>query len=110
MNDSIGTPALYILLALTEGEKHGYAIMKNVSTISDGEINLGPATLYTNIKRLLGGKLIREVGHKKDPAAIRPEERRRYYVLSSAGRQAANKELLRMEKLVRNFKPQTLSV
>jgi DNA-binding PadR family transcriptional regulator len=110
MNDSIGTPALYILLALTEGEKHGYAIMKDVAGISDGEVSLGPATLYTNIKRLLLAKHIREVGIKKDPNAIRPEERRRYYVLSSAGRQALKKELMRMEKLVRSFKPRTLSV
>ncbi|MEX2012345.1 MAG: helix-turn-helix transcriptional regulator [Patescibacteria group bacterium] len=110
MNDSIGTPALYILLALTEGEKHGYAIMKEVSVMSDDEINLGPATLYTNIKRLLLAKLIKEVGHKKDPAAIRPDERRRYYILSSTGRLVVKSELARMEKLVRNFKPQVLSV
>ena len=52
------TPAMHhILLALLEGDRHGYAIMQAIEVISRGEMRLGPGTLYTSIKKLLDAKL-----------------------------------------------------
>ena len=91
------TPAMHhILLALLEGERHGYAIMQAVETLSHGDMRLGPGTLYTSIKKMLDGRLIEE-------SAQRPEaddERRRYYRLSTAGREAVLAETRRLSRLV----------
>ena len=92
------TPAvLYILFSLAEGEKHGYAIMKEVEIISGGKFSMGPATLYTTIQRLLELGLIEETG-----AVSNSERRRRCYRLSGSGRQVFRDELNRMESLVRS--------
>ena len=56
------TPAVFfILFALAQGEKHGYAIMQHVSVLSDGKFRMGPGTLYTTIQRLLELSLIEEI-------------------------------------------------
>lgn len=92
------TPAVfYILFALAEGEKHGYAIMKEVETVSAGQFTMGPGTLYTTIQRLLQGALIEETSTSSDS-----ERRRRCYRLSRRGRQVFEVELNRMESLVRS--------
>ena len=92
------TPAVfYILFALAEGEKHGYAIMKEVEEISGGYFNMGPGTLYTTIQRLLELDLIEETATSSNS-----ERRRRYYRLSRSGRHALEAELNRMEALVRS--------
>jgi DNA-binding PadR family transcriptional regulator len=92
------TPAVfYILFALAEGEKHGYAIMKEVEIVSGGEFTMGPGTLYTTIQRLLQIALIEETSTSSDS-----ERRRRYYRLSRTGRQVLEAELNRMESLVRS--------
>ena len=92
------TPAVfYILFALAEGEKHGYAIMKGVETVSSGQFSMGPGTLYTTIQRLLELGLIEETSTASDS-----ERRRRYYRLSRSGRQVLEAELNRMESLVRS--------
>jgi DNA-binding PadR family transcriptional regulator len=92
------TPAVfYILFALAEGEKHGYAIMKEVETVSDGQFTMGPGTLYTTIQRLLQVGLIEETSTSSDSG-----RRRRYYRLSRSGRQVFEAELKRMESLVRS--------
>ena len=90
------TPAIfYILFALAEGEKHGYAIMKQVENISGGQFTMGPATLYTTIQRLLVLGLIEETSTSSDS-----ERRRRCYRLSGSGRQVFEAELHRMESLL----------
>lgn len=92
------TPAVfYILFALAEGEKHGYAIMKEVETVSGGQFTMGPGTLYTTIQRLLDLALIEETSTSSDS-----ERRRRYYRLSRRGRETFEAELNRMESLVRS--------
>ena len=92
------TPAVfYILFALAEGEKHGYAIMKEVEEISSGEFTMGPGTLYTTIQRLLELGLIEETSTSSSS-----ERRRRYYRLLRRGRQLLEAELNRMESLVRS--------
>lgn len=93
------TPAVFhILLALTDQERHGYAIMKEVEAQTDGEMLLRPGTLYQAIKRMLELGLIEESDERPDPAL--DDERRRYYKLSGLGRKTAAAEAARLQKLV----------
>lgn len=93
------TPAeFHILLALADGERHGYAIMREVSDRSRGRQRLGPGTLYRAIARLLEAGLIEASDIRPDPAL--DDQRRRYYQLTPLGRRAAGAEALRMERLV----------
>jgi DNA-binding PadR family transcriptional regulator len=87
----------FVLLALAGGEKHGYAIMKDVRELSDGRVQMGPATLYTTIQRLVESGWITEVEHTGDA-------RRRNYRLSADGRRALQEELQHMEALVKKTK------
>jgi DNA-binding PadR family transcriptional regulator len=94
------TPAMFhILLALAGGERHGYAIMREVEALTGGAQRLGPGSLYGSIKRLLAAGLIEECGERPDPAA--DDQRRRYYRLTDLGRRAAGAEARRLEALVR---------
>lgn len=94
------TPAVFhILLALADGEKHGYAIMQEVASLTNGDVKMGPGTLYGSIKRMLEAGLIRESGERPDPAL--DDERRRYYCLTSRGEQVARAEARRLESLLR---------
>ena len=93
------TPAmLHVLLALADGEKHGYAIIKEVSRRTGGEVQLGAGTLYALIKRLLAEGLIVESDERPDPAL--DDERRRYYRLAPFGRAVAIAEVRRLESIV----------
>ncbi|HEX4146381.1 MAG TPA: PadR family transcriptional regulator [Pirellulales bacterium] len=90
----------HILLALADGDRHGYGIMQEVAARSQGTIRLGPGTLYGAIKRLLASELIEESA--KRPAARNDDERRRcYYRLTKVGRNVAEKEARRLLELVR---------
>lgn len=92
------TPAeFHILMALADGERHGYGIMQEVSG-GDSSIRLGPGTLYRSIKRLLNDALIDESEGRPDPDP--DDERRRYYRLTARGRAMAEDEATRLEKLV----------
>jgi len=94
------TPAVFhILLALADGEKHGYAIMQEVETATDGQMTLGPGTLYGSIKRMLKAGLIAETDERPDPAL--DDARRRYYELSGYGRKVLAAEVERLEQAVR---------
>ena len=89
------TPAVFfILFALAQGEKHGYAIMQQVSVLSDGKFRMGPGTLYTTIQRLLELSLIEEI----DAGA---GNRRRCYRLTRTGRLVFKAEVGRMDAVVR---------
>lgn len=93
------TPAVFhILLALVEGEQHGYRIMQTVSKNSDEQFHMGPGTLYGTIKRLLTEGLIEESGERPDPAL--DDERRRYYRLTELGKTALQAEAGRLDGLV----------
>ena len=89
----------HILLALADGEQHGYAIMKGVAARSEGTVRLGPGTLYGALKRLLETGLVEEAGERADPE--RGDERRRYYRLSPLGLAVARAEARRLEAIVR---------
>jgi len=93
------TPAVYhILLALSEGEKHGYAIMKDVDAQTGGTIRMGPGTLYGSIKRMLASALIEEADERPDPEL--DDERRRYYRLTGLGQRVAAAESERLARAV----------
>lgn len=92
------TPAVFhILLALADGEKHGYAIMRETDELSGGRVAMGPGTLYGTIKRMLAAGLIEEAGERDAPD---DNERRRYYKITSSGHKAAVAEAGRLEALV----------
>ena len=93
------TPAmLHVLLALADGDKHGYAVIKEVSRRTEGAVTLGAGTLYALVKRLLAEGLILETDDRPDPSL--DDERRRYYRLAPFGREVAVAEIRRHEQIV----------
>src|SRR5258708_6923708 len=75
------TPATYhILLALANGERHGYSIMQDIAAQTQGKLRIGPTTLYRSIRHMLEDGLITESDERPDPAL--DDERRRYYRLA----------------------------
>lgn len=93
------TPAVFhILLALAEGEKHGYAIMQDVEDNSGGSVKMGPGTLYGSIKRMLTAGLIEECDERPDPQM--DDQRRRYYQLTGLGQRVAVAESERLASMV----------
>lgn len=94
------TPAVFhILLALADGEKHGYAIMQEVEAVSGGTVNMGAGTLYGSIKRMLQAGLIEESDERPDPEI--DHQQRRYYRLSNFGERVLKAESFRLEAIVR---------
>jgi DNA-binding PadR family transcriptional regulator len=89
---------LHVLISLADGDKHGYAIIKEVAARTNGSFSLSPGTLYPVIRRLLEAALIEETDERPDPSL--DDERRRYYRLSKRGRQAAVAEMERMEEVI----------
>ncbi len=94
------TPSVfYILFALSNKERHGYQIMKQIEHDSDGKIKMGPGTLYGSIKRMIADGLIKEAYERPDPEF--DDERRRYYRLTEFGRKQLLMELERYQNTVR---------
>ena len=94
------TPAVFnILLALADGEKHGYAIVREVEEATDGGVRMGPGTLYGSLDRMLKAGLIEESEERPVPA--KDDERRRYYRLSEFGSRVLRAEVQRLSKAVR---------
>jgi DNA-binding PadR family transcriptional regulator len=87
----------HVLLSLADGERHGYAILQEVAHRTDDQLRLRTGTLYTVIKRMLDSGWIDEV----DSPADETDERRRYYGVTSAGRDVLRAEAKRLESLVR---------
>jgi len=93
------TPAVFhILLALSTGERHGYGIMKQVETDSQGKVSMGPGTLYGSLKRMLDAGLVQESDKRVDPEM--DDERRIYYQITGIGAQALESELDRYKRIV----------
>ena len=97
---SVPLPVLHILVALADGELHGYAIMQDVVARTDGGVRLGPATLYGSIKRMLHDGLIEELDERPD--SDDDDVRRRYYRITPHGRRIAKEEIGRLATLVRH--------
>lgn len=90
------TAAFHILVALADGDRHGYAIMQDVAAGTGGRIKLNPGTLYTTIRRLLEQGLVMELDERPDPED--DDERRRYYRLTETGRDVAKAEAARLQE------------
>ncbi|HZU65888.1 MAG TPA: helix-turn-helix transcriptional regulator [Ktedonobacteraceae bacterium] len=93
------TPAVFhILLALADGERHGYGIMQEIAARTQGTMRMGPGTLYGSIKRMLADGLIEQAAERPDPEL--DDERRRYYRLTNFGLRVLQAEAQRLEQLV----------
>src|SRR5882724_4782060 len=93
------SPAIFhILLSLGEGERHGYAIKREIAARTEGRLKLGPGVLYGSINKLLELGLIEETEDRPDPHL--DDERRRYYRITKQGRKVAQAEAARMGELV----------
>ena len=93
------TPAVFnILLALADSEKHGYGIMLEVETNTNGQVLMGPGTLYGSIKRMLKAGLIEEGDERADPEM--DDQRRKYYKLTNLGRRVLGMEAERLASQV----------
>lgn len=88
----------HVLVALTEGERHGYAIMQDVEESSSGVVRMGPATLYGTLKRLVEQGLAEELPRR---ATADGDQRRRYYQLTALGQRVCAAEADRLSHLVR---------
>ena len=94
------SPAFFhILISLGAGDRHGYAIKREVAARTDGKLKLGPGVLYGAINKMLELGLIEEAEDRPDPHL--DDERRRYYRITSLGRKAAQAEAARMRELVK---------
>ena len=89
--------SLHLVLALLDGEQHGYALMRRVAELSDGAVTMGAGTLYGTLSRLVADGLIVET---TDRVARSESERRRYYELTATGATVARSELVRLQTLV----------
>lgn len=93
------TPAVFgILMALADGEKHGYAIMQAVADETSGGLQMGPGTLYGTLERMLRASLVTEAEGPDETAPHR--ERRRYYRLTSFGRRVLRTEVDRLQQAI----------
>ena len=88
----------HILIALAEGERHGYAIIQDVERETGGVIRIGPGTLYGALKRMVQSGWVRESARRPDPSI--DDERRRYYRLTDAGRRILAAESKRLASAV----------
>jgi DNA-binding PadR family transcriptional regulator len=108
------TPAVFhILLALSNGERHGYGIMKQVEADSQGNVSMGAGTLYGSLKRMLDAGLVEESDKRVDPKL--DDERRIYYRITGIGARALAAELERYKRIItiaqeRKLYPKTISV
>jgi DNA-binding PadR family transcriptional regulator len=88
----------HFLLSLADGEKHAYAIMKDVARLTEGRVRLSAGTLYGLVRRFVSEGMIVESAER--PAAALDDERRRYYRLTDFGRALAAAEAARLEDLL----------
>lgn len=96
-------PAHYfILLAIADGDQHGYAIRKRVEDVSEGQVTLWPTTLYGSLHQLVEDGLIVELDEPPSPED--DDARRRYYRLTGAGRERLEAETARLESIVETAK------
>src|SRR5713226_2203522 len=91
-------PVFHILLALSDGERHGYAIMQQVAADTNGALQLGPGTLYGCLKRMLAARLVEESDERPDPHL--DDERRRYYRITDFGARTVRAEAQRLAAAV----------
>jgi len=93
----LSTATFHILLSLGEGERHGYALKREIVKRTNGKLKLGPGVLYGSINKMLELGLIEESDERPDPHL--DDERRRYYRITNLGKQVARAEASRMRGL-----------
>ena len=91
-------PVFHILMALADGERHGYGIMQDVARQTGDALQLGPGTLYGCLKRMLAVGLVEESDERPDPAL--DDERRRYYRMTTLGKHVVRAEAQRLTNAV----------
>ena len=96
--NKLPTGAMLILASLADGDRHGYAIRKDVAARTGDDVRLGVTTLYRLLKGLLDAGLVEESAHRPAPAL--DDERRRYYRITRAGRTALAAEIRRLERVL----------
>lgn len=89
---------MHIIVALAAGERHGYAIMRDIEDLSGGSVTMGPGTLYGSIKRMIDQGLVEESDERPDPAL--DDQRRRYYRLTALGQRVGAAEQVRLAALL----------
>jgi len=93
------TPAvLHILLALADGDQHGYAIAQTVEELTSGTVRMGPGTLYGSIGRMVASGLLEECSRGRGRVA--EDERRRFYRMTALGRRVLESEMERLDRVV----------
>lgn len=92
-------PIFHMLLSLSEGERHGYALKREILQRTTGKLNLGSGALYGSINKMMEQGLIEESDERPDPHL--DDERRRYYRITALGRRVAQAEAIRLRELVR---------
>ncbi len=97
MPPPLTTAVLHVLISLSQSERHGYGILKDVLEQSEGRVKLGPGTIYGTLQRLMEAGWVEET----NAPAGGVDERRRYYRLTRQGRQALQTEIDRLDALVR---------
>lgn len=93
---SLTEPAFWTLAALAQGPRHGYAIMRDVSSSSDGRVDLKATTLYATLDRLSRDGLVVIAGEE-----IVQGRARRYFRLTDRGAEVLEQEVARLETLAR---------
>ena len=102
-------PAVFhILLSLAEGERHGYALKREIARRTDGKLTLGPGVLYGSIARMIDQGLIEKSNERPD--AEFDDERRRYYRLTAFGQRVAAAETQRLAKLLTTARAKRLLI
>ena len=99
-------PVFHILLALSDGERHGYAIMQDVAWQTSDALQLGPGTLYGCLKRMLAAGLVAESSARPEPS--QDDERRRYYRITALGERTVRAEADRLASAVTAAKSKRL--
>jgi DNA-binding PadR family transcriptional regulator len=100
-------PVFHILLALSDRDLHGYAVIQDIRERTAGEVDLTASTLYAAIKRMLDGRLIEELDTRPGPEDDDP--RRRYYRITALGLDVARLETARLERAVRMARQKKLT-
>lgn len=95
-NAPLSAATLHILLALANEDLHGYGIIQEIARQSQGSYRLGPGTLYDNLKKLMDQKLVIDVPR----SALPKDEERRFYRMTSAGREVLSAEVDRLRDVI----------
>ncbi len=91
-------PVFHALISLGRGDRHGYALLKEIDARSGGVASLLPAALYRHLQRMLEDGLIEESARR--PKSVADDSRRRYYRITTLGRRVAEAEVRRLEAVL----------